>query len=380
MLEGIGQDSRLFPGDGNKVRLKGLFRLRDWTPENAVRVALQQGSHLRIHVWGEGHGVSLFLTPAGAAYRITQQPGEALLKQDVRLGLATLLTTDDRRGARLPHAAYQVRCQDRAVVVTKGNIRVMTVPLEGPPKSIYLQVPNDAMLHDLAIFRSGPAPEEISPPHRVVLDGRRPTELPWKATLPKGARFEKPGDGSVEIAVENTADVAMASVAPAGPGLREVVAEFDEATPGTGITFLDAKGEPLDGIEFGREGKSTLAFGFGTPRGQDIWAISTSSMALCRWPVRSNGCGWLWPADRRIAGSAATASIGAECSLARPLRVLENDCDLRPGSQRSHESGQCGPSYSLAKPAGPRTRRAYHRRRGFARQGGGRRCHEGRPG
>ena len=269
MLEGIGQDSRLFPGDGNKVRLKGLFRLRDWTPENAVRVALQQGSHLRIHVWGEGHGVSLFLTPAGAAYRITQQPGEALLKQDVRLGLAALLTTDDRRGARLPHAAYQIRCQDRAVVVTKGNIRVMTVPLEGPPKSIYLQVPNDAMLHDLAIFRSGPAPEEISPPHRVVLDGRRPTELPWKATLPKGARFEKSGDGSVEIAVENTADVAMASVAPAGPGLREVVAEFDEATPGTGITFLDAKGEPLDGIEFGREGKSTLAFGFGTPRGQE---------------------------------------------------------------------------------------------------------------
>ncbi len=33
MLEGIGQDSRIYPGDRKKVRLKGLFRVRDWTPE-----------------------------------------------------------------------------------------------------------------------------------------------------------------------------------------------------------------------------------------------------------------------------------------------------------------------------------------------------------
>ena len=87
MLEGVGQESRLFPGDHEKTRLKGLFRIRDWTPESVVRVALAEpGNHLRIHVWGEGHGVSLFLTPAGAAYRITQQPGEAMSKQDVRIG------------------------------------------------------------------------------------------------------------------------------------------------------------------------------------------------------------------------------------------------------------------------------------------------------
>ena len=45
MLEGIGQDSRIFPGDHDKVRLRGLFRIRDWTPESVVRVALaEQGS------------------------------------------------------------------------------------------------------------------------------------------------------------------------------------------------------------------------------------------------------------------------------------------------------------------------------------------------
>ncbi len=123
-------------------------------------------------------------------------------------------------------------------------------------------------LQDLALLRSGPVPEEISPAHRIVLDGKQPSQLPWKETLPAGARFQKLADGCVELATENTAEIAMASVATAGPGLYEVVAQVDDATPGTGIALLNAKGEPLDGIEFGRHGKTKLAFGFGNPREQ----------------------------------------------------------------------------------------------------------------
>jgi outer membrane protein assembly factor BamB len=268
MLEGVGQESRLSPGDRGKVRLKGLFRIRDWTPEQVVRFALTEtDNQLRVHVWGEGHGVALFLSPAGAAYRITQQPSEALWRQDPRSVLASLVTTDDRRSMRLPPAAYQVRCQDGAVLVTKGDVRVMTVPLESPAQILYLQVPNEATLQDLAIFRSGPVPEEVSPSHRVVLDGQ-PAGLRWKETLPKGARLQKLGDGCVELAVENTATLAMASVTATRPGLFEVIAQIDDATPGTGIALLDIKGEPLEGIEFGREGNKTLAFGLGSPKEQ----------------------------------------------------------------------------------------------------------------
>ena len=83
MLEATGPGSNLSPGDRGSVRLNGLFRVRDWTPESTLRVALDNpGSQLRIHAWGEGHGDSLFLTAAGAAYRITQQPSEAMTKQD----------------------------------------------------------------------------------------------------------------------------------------------------------------------------------------------------------------------------------------------------------------------------------------------------------
>ena len=265
MLEGAGPGSHLSPGDRGSVRLNGLFRVRDWTPESTLLVALDNaGSQLRIHAWGEGRGVSLFLTPAGAAYRITQQPGEGAWKQDFRTCLTSLLATDDRRGFRLPHGAYQVHCQDGAVVVTKGNVRLLTAPLEGAVKSLYIEVPDYAVLQDLALFRSGPVPEELSPVHRVVLDGKQPARLAWKGALPKGARLQKLGDGCVELAVENTAETASANVSMARPGLFEVVAQIDDATPGTGIALLNAKGEPLDGIEFGREGKTQIAFGFGS--------------------------------------------------------------------------------------------------------------------
>ena len=191
-----------------------------------------------------------------------------MTQQDLHSRLGSLVASDDRRGLRLPPGAYQIRCQQGALVVTKGDVRVMTIPLDAPAKDLFLEVPNDATLHDLALFRSGPAPVEISPVHRIVLDGKRPAELAWKETLPAGARFQKRDDGCVELAAENTASLTMATVATTGPGLYEVIAQVDDATEGTGIALLDVKGEPLEGIEFGREGRAKLAFGFGSPREQ----------------------------------------------------------------------------------------------------------------
>ena len=165
-----------------------------------------------------------------------------------------------------PTAHCQIRCQDGAVVVTKGNVRLLTAPLEGTVKSLYIEAPDDAMLQDLALLRSGPVPEEISPVHRVVLDGMQPARLAWKVTLPRAGRLQKLGDGCVELAAENSAETAFATLSLGRPGLFEVVAQIDDATPGTGIAFLNSKGEPLDGLEFGRESGKRLAFGFGSPQ------------------------------------------------------------------------------------------------------------------
>jgi outer membrane protein assembly factor BamB len=266
MLESAGPESRLSTGDRGKVRIRGAFRVRDWTPEAVVRLSLTEwGNHLRLYVWGPGQGVAVFVSPAGAAYRIMQQPTEAMTKQNPRLSLASLIATDDRRGLRLTPGAYQIRCQQGAIVLTKGDVRLMTVPMEFSPKDLYVQVQGDATLQDLALLHSGPMPEEVLPVHRVVLDSKRPADLAWSTALSQGARIQKLQDGCVELATENTKEVALSKIAVAEPGLYEVIAQIDDATPGAGIALLNAKGEPLEGIEFGREGK-TLAFGFGSPR------------------------------------------------------------------------------------------------------------------
>ena len=281
MLEGIGGESRVSPADRASVKLKGLFRLRDWTPESTVCFNLrEQASNFRIYVWGDGHGVAIYALPnISAAYRIAQAPHEHIAKDPLAV-FSTLVATDDRRGFRLPPGAWQIRCQEGAVVLTKGSVRVMTVPLESPAKALYLEVPWDMVLQDLALLHSGPAPEEIAPAHRVVLDGKQPSALPWKETLPKGARLQKLPDGCVELAVENTAEPAMATVAVARPGLYEVIAQVDDATPGTGIALLNAKGEAADGIEFARVGKTSLGFGFGNPKEQPSVNVDFSSRSV----------------------------------------------------------------------------------------------------
>jgi hypothetical protein len=269
LLEPTSAESRLSADDKQRVRFKGLFRLREWTPEIAVRVAVKEpAQHLRVHVWCQSQGVSIFLFPAGAAYRIMHEPGGPGWTRDLRLAMSTLVTTDDRRGVRLPESPYQIRCQDGAVVITKGDVRVMTVPLVEKAARLYLEGPGDALLTDLALFRSGPVPDEVWPLHRTILDGGRPAELAWKETLPEAARFERRADGCVELSATNSKAIALATVNIAGPGLHEVIFQIDEASPRTGIAVLNAKGEPLDGIEFGHEGKNPLAFNYGNPRDQ----------------------------------------------------------------------------------------------------------------
>ena len=84
-------------------------------------------------------------------------------------------------------------------------------------------------------------PEEISPPRRVVLDGRRPAQLAWKAPEGKGIRFQKLDNGCVELAAEDTAETSAATVALPSPGLFEVVIRIDDATPGTASPWLKIK-------------------------------------------------------------------------------------------------------------------------------------------
>jgi hypothetical protein len=90
----------------------------------------------------------------------------------------TLLATDGGRNARSIAGAYQFRHQDRSMVLTKGDVRLLTAPLDAPPTDVYLEG-SGLLLREIDVWRSGPAPPEPARENSVVLAGDQPAALAW---------------------------------------------------------------------------------------------------------------------------------------------------------------------------------------------------------
>ena len=261
------------------VRFRGLAKLREWTPDAVLRCSFQVGP-LRVYFRSGQESVVLFYyenVRQWAAYRTTLPPGQLAQAPARQLGPApiALLTTDDRRTMRLADDTFEVRWQDGAVVLTKGDVRILTAPLAGPPTAVYLESPHEIMLRDLALCRSGPVPEEPVRPHRLVLGNDPPATLPWKEELPTGARFERLPDGRVELSFSGEAKTCAWVTIPVPPvGLGEAIVEVENASPGTGVFLADDEEHSLGGVQFAPDsGTLWTSFEYSRPemRGSGIY-------------------------------------------------------------------------------------------------------------
>lgn len=239
------------------VRFRGLAKLHGWTPDATLRWSFQ-GSSMRVHFWSGRQGVALYYYDSArqwAAYRTTQPPGEgpALRPREGASDSMTLLVTDDRRAARLVDDTYEVRCQEGAVVLTKGDVRILTAPMDVKPVAVFFESQSGIMFRDLAMCRSGPAPDDPVRPHRLVLGNQPPASMSWNENCPSGAAFERLSDDRVELSAAKTTAAAWATIATPRTGLYEITVEVENATPGSGIFLADDEGQPLDGVEFAGE-------------------------------------------------------------------------------------------------------------------------------
>ena len=279
MLEPVGKPFQLSSNVNQAPRFQGLARLRDWTNDSLLRMScFEVGENLRVHIWGQKKGISLRFYPLNttvAAYQTFEVPGQGVSATQPSVPYGTLLATDDGRNQRLPVGICYISHQNGSVVVDRGNVRILSVPLEGPVQAVFIEAPTDVEVRDLAVVNAGPAPIETLFEHRVVLDGTRPAELTWQETLPAGARLQRNTEGSVELSADKTATVAQASFPVSGNTVYEVIFQVEEASPGTGLMLLNEAGVPLEGIEFGQNRQARTVFGFGTliePFNADIWA------------------------------------------------------------------------------------------------------------
>ena len=212
------------------------------------------GGPLAIHFWSGREGVALVNFThepwaKWAAYREQHRPGEKVAKE-IDWPAMRLLATDDERGRSSFSDTFEVRWQDGTLVLSKGDLRLLTVPLAGKPTAVYLEAGSGIALRDLAFCRSGPIPAEPLAVHTVVLGQQSPAGLDWKTRVAGAARFTRLADGSVELSGNRSPQPATALVALPQPGLYEVIFKVEEATARSGIFVAAADGTLLAGVEF----------------------------------------------------------------------------------------------------------------------------------
>lgn len=327
LLEPVGAPYRLLATPGQPVRFQGIARVQGWSEATLLRFAtMDQGENLRIHVWGADQGVTFRFYPQGAtvgAYRTEAEPGQAA--GDAAVAYGALVSSDDGRNQRLPSGLCFLGYANGCVFVNRGDIRVLAAPLRGPVQAIYVESPTEVEMRDLAIVESGAVPAEPAREERLVVDGGAPATLAWKEQLPEGARLERPAGGALELASEKAAASAQATFSLESTGLYEVSFRVDEATPGTGVALFNEAGEPVEGIEFGRNRQGRLVLGYGTPRE----ALNVDAWAEENRPLPYAGPGqWI---RLVVAGGMSRYWVGAEDG--HWGRVIEPR--LRNGSWRS---------------------------------------------
>jgi len=258
------------------VVMAGLARLRAPWPDDAVlRLAFHHNQPLKIHFWNQQEQEGVVFTWRSthrtywSALRTSRSPASTIGgEQTMTLANAemALLATDDGRSRRTLYAFCDIRYQDHSLVLTNGDIRLLTAPLAAPPTDVFLEA-SESLLFSIAMHRGGPAPDDPPYSPRTLLASDRPAELPWSERLAPGVEFRPLPDGGVEMDARDKTLLPSAATAPlVRAGLHVVDFHIEDPTPETGVFLADDQGQPIQGIEFVRDKRTGLTgYRFGGP-------------------------------------------------------------------------------------------------------------------
>ena len=250
---------RLRTGERRISHLSGVFRLNhQWKPDTTLRLSLIDPGLLQLHFWRGRQGVTLRYCPPAVktwgAYRTTRQGTRPQPSTFADWAL------DGGRYRRAGLGTFEVRYHDGNIVLTRGDLRLLSVPMEGLPAEVYLE--GSGLVRGVTIYRStgGPKRPELSP---VVLSIPKPAEAAWQLDLPDGVTFEKATDGAVELSAGANTPAAQAGLPIPGPGLYEYIFELEDPDVGTGVFLGNRDGRQLARFAFYRDtttGRTTFAY------------------------------------------------------------------------------------------------------------------------
>src|SRR5690606_19833722 len=129
--------------------------------------------------------------PLWAAYR-----GERT-ENEVQPSHIALIGTDDGRYERTWSGPVELRYQAGTLILSRGDIRLLTVPFGDPPGEVYFD--GRAWFRGIALYRSEPLPSLPENPHPFALRSLKPALMSWQQELPAEANVNKSPGGQIEL-------------------------------------------------------------------------------------------------------------------------------------------------------------------------------------
>ena len=121
----------------------------------------------------------------------------------------TLAATDADRFERTAQGPVELRYQAGSVILSRGSLRLMTVPLPEAPREVYFD--RRALFRHFTMFLGNPLSDEAVPVSASVL-AELPASLKWQPHVDKDAEFEIRDDGTVRLVAQKASDTAWSLV------------------------------------------------------------------------------------------------------------------------------------------------------------------------
>lgn len=248
-----GHNHRVFEAQRANLRVagfEGLLRWKaPWPADAVVRFSLFEFDGFAMYLWNGNEGVALHYyqhpRPCWAAYEISRSEGEP------RPLAFRLVATDNDRYDRTGQGPVELRQQGGDLVLSRGDIRLLTAPLAAPPREVYFD--HKATLRSITMYRGSAFPDEAPASAENILATSVPAELAWNSKVPAGTALIPSGIGHVRLSATADSTIARSSVPLPRAGLFEVLAEIEDPTPGSGIYLGDDQGRPLYAVGYLRD-------------------------------------------------------------------------------------------------------------------------------
>lgn len=243
--------------------------LAPWRSDAVLRLATFDVGEFALQLWNGRDGYLIRFYPQFrpqvlAAYAVTRDGADPTPKT------FRLAATDGGSYSRANAGAIELRHQDGRLVVTRGAVTLLVLPMADRPAEVFLD--GRTRIRSLAMYRGEPAPLPSPAPRRDLLPNGPPDALQWITSTDPPAQLTKAG-GKVTLSIDGPAPqgprrAAWAAVklpAGAASGICEAVFRLDGLTPGAGLYLGDADGIPVHTL-FASEntpaGAPLLAFGW----------------------------------------------------------------------------------------------------------------------